>query len=117
MSPVPTPPADKKCTKLLDKDCAQFLNLKNESQCAQCTSKAAASQPDVECSVRDEFNFCSYGPAGEPECVEALQRLCGKPWGGQHANRTVCVACVVANEKSGIWAKENCTRAEVQKFC
>lgn len=115
--PKPPVPTDPKCARLLDKDCAQFLNMKNESECAQCTFKAAASQPDIQCTERDEFNFCSYGPKGEPACVEALQRLCGKPWGGQHANRTACTDCVVEHEKSGIWRKENCTRAEVQKFC
>ena len=57
------------------------------------------------------------GPKGEPKCVEELQKLCGKPWGSQHSNKTACLDCVIAHEKGGFWTKVNCTRAEVSKFC
>ena len=60
--------------------------------------------------------LCS-GPMGEDICRNTLQVLCGKPWGGQHSNRTACTECVVAHETDGVWREANCTRAEVQAFC
>jgi hypothetical protein len=54
---------------------------------------------------------------GEDICRNTLQVLCGKPWGGQHSNRTACTECVVAHETNGVWREANCTRVEVQAFC
>ena len=66
----------------------------------------------------EEFNFCAYGPTDHPPpCIEELQRLCGKPYGKQHDNRTQCTECVVSHEANHRWTEVNCTRAEIQQFC
>jgi hypothetical protein len=83
-----------------------------------CTQKALKTEPKVSCTTEEEFNFCEYGPSDHPPaCVEELQKLCGKPWGKQHSNRTACTESVVAHEKGGTWTKANCTREEVHQFC
>jgi hypothetical protein len=52
--------------------------------------------------------YCSWsstflsGPMGEDICTSTLQALCGKPWGGQHANRMACTECVVAHETNSV---------------
>jgi hypothetical protein len=59
--PIPPAPLDKRCEKLLKKDCKEYLvepRPKDESQCALCTANASATEPDVECTTRDRFQFC-----------------------------------------------------------
>ena len=111
-------PISNRCVALLETDCKKFVGAYDGGACYNCTQKALKTEPDVACTPEEEFNFCEYGPIDHPPmCIEELQKLCGKPWGKQHANRTECTDCVVAHEKGGTWTKVKCTRAEVQKFC
>lgn len=115
--PKPPAPVSDMCVQLLEEDCAKFVAMKNESVCYECAQRAAKTKPDIACTEREEYSFCTYGPKGEPKCVKELQELCGKPWGSQHDNKTACLDCVVEHEKGGFWTKAGCTRAEVSKFC
>ena len=120
-SPAPSPPinpADSKCIKLLDADCKHHYAKQDGNLCYNCTQKALKDKPSVTCTMGEEFNFCEYGPVDHPPaCIEELQKLCGKPYGKQHANRTQCTECVVSHEGNHRWADVNCTRAEIQQFC
>ena len=119
--PSPAPPitpGHNKCIELLDADCKHHYAKQDGNLCYNCTQKALKEEPKVTCTTEEEFNFCEYGPADHPPaCIEELQKLCGKPYGKQHANRTACTECVVAHEANHRWTKVNCPRAEVQQFC
>ena len=102
--PSPAPPInpDGKCIKLLDADCKHHYAKQDGNLCYNCTQKALKEKPSVTCTMGEEFNFCEYGPVDHPPaCIEELQKLCGKPYGKQHANRTQCTECVAGLRRPG----------------
>ena len=55
----PPAPVGDKCVKLLEEDCLKFVAMKNESMCYECTQKAAGTKPDIDCTEREEYTFCT----------------------------------------------------------
>lgn len=101
LHPTPSPVASM-CMLYLQKACGD--DRRNITECDRCVEKAASSAPaTLNCTTRQEREFCEIQPAPSFGCERELMQQCGHLRGDQDK----CDMCVKQNGDH-----DNCTRRE-----